>query len=218
MGEEFCNNSKVNKISFTGSTRVGKLLMKMSSDTIKRVSLELGGNAAFIVFDDADIEQAVKAAIASKFRNAGQTCVCADRFIVHESVEEEFTKLLGEKVASMKIGSGINPETTIGPLISSSAAENVKEKVDEAILDGAECVVGGNPIPELGPNFYQPTVLRNVKSSSKVWNTETFGPVAAIRTFHSEEEAIDMANDTRSGLASYFCTNDMSRAFRVSSR
>ena len=218
VGEEFCTNPKVKKISFTGSTRVGKLLMKLSSDTVKRVSLELGGNAAFIVFDDADIEQAVRAAIASKFRNAGQTCVCADRFLIHQSVEDEFTKLLCEKIASMKIGSGMAKDTSMGPLISASAAQNVKQKVDEAISDGAECILGGDLLPELGPNFHQPTVLRNVNTQSKIWATETFGPVVAIRTFHSEEEAIELANDTKTGLASYFCTNDMSRVFRVSSR
>lgn len=192
--------------------------MKMSSDTVKKVSLELGGNAVFIVFDDADIEQAVKAAIASKFRNAGQTCVCADRFLVHESIEEEFTKQLCEKVALMKVGCGMEADTTMGPLISASAAQNVKDKVDEAIVDGAECLQGGNLMPELGPNFYQPTVLRNVNTDSKIWATETFGPVVAMRSFHCEEEAIELANDTRTGLASYFCTNDMARVFRVSSR
>lgn len=190
--------------------------MKMGSDTVKRVSMELGGNAAFIVFDDADIEQAVNAAVASKFRNAGQTCVCADRFIIHESVEKEFIDQLCEKVKNMKVGDGSISGTNIGPLISSKAAQSVKDKVEEAISDGAECVVGGNLLPNLGPNFYEPTILRNVALSSEIWNTETFGPVAAIRTFVTEEEAIELANDTNTGLASYFCTNDMSRVFRVS--
>ena len=217
IGEEFCTNTSVKKISFTGSTRVGKLLMKLSSDTVKRVSMELGGNAAFIVFDDADIEQAVKAAVASKFRNAGQTCVCADRFIIHESVEKEFIEQLHDKVKTMKVGDGSISSTNIGPLVSSKAAQSVKDKVEEAIADGAECVVGGNPLPNLGPNFYEPTILRNVASSSKIWNTETFGPVVAITSFVTEEEAIELANDTNTGLASYFCTNDMSRVFRVSS-
>lgn len=188
----------------------------MGSDTVKRVSMELGGNAAFIVFDDADIEQAVNAAVASKFRNAGQTCVCADRFIIHESVEKEFIDQLCEKVKNMKVGDGSISGTNIGPLISSKAAQSVKDKVEKAISDGAECVVGGNLLPNLGPNFYEPTILRNVALSSEIWNTETFGPVAAIRTFVTEEEAIELANDTNTGLASYFCTNDMSRVFRVS--
>mmetsp|Transcript_12739 Transcript_12739/g.19293 ORF Transcript_12739/g.19293 Transcript_12739/m.19293 type:complete len:265 (+) Transcript_12739:957-1751(+) len=213
-----CTNPIVKKVSFTGSTRVGKLLMKMSSDTVKRLSLELGGNAPFIVFGDADIEQSVKAAIASRFRNAGQTCVCADRFLVHDSVEEEFTKLLCKEIESLKVGPGMAMGTNVGPLISKSAVENVKEKVEEAISDGAECIVGGSSLPDIGPNFYQPTVLRNVATSSRIWATETFGPVVALRSFHSEEEAIELANDTKAGLASYICTNDMSRAFRVSSR
>lgn len=218
IGEEFCTNPLVKKITFTGSTRVGKLLLKMSSETVKRASMELGGNAAFIVFEDADIDQAVSAAMASKFRNAGQTCVCADRFIIHESIEREFTEKLCEKVKSINIGSGLGTEMTMGPLISAIAAHNVKVKVDEAIDDGAECVVGGNTLSDLGPNFFEPTILRNVDTSSKIWNTETFGPVASIRTFQSEEEAIELANDTSTGLASYFCTKDMDRVFRVSSR
>ena len=156
--------------------------------------------------------------MASKFRNSGQTCVCADRFLVHESVENEFTKLLCREVESLQVGPGIVAGNNMGPLISKSAAETVKEKVDEAVADGAECLVGGSLLPEMGPNFYQPTVLRNVATSSRIWATETFGPVVPLRTFSSEEEAIELANDTTAGLASYVCTNDMSRAFRVSSR
>lgn len=143
IGEEFCKNPNVQKISFTGSTRVGKLLMKMSSDTVKRLSLELGGNAPFIVFDDADIDQAIKAAIASKFRNAGQTCVCADRFLIHETLEGEFSRRLCEEIKSMNVGPGIVTGTNVGPLISAQAACGVQEKVDEAISEGAECVIGG---------------------------------------------------------------------------
>jgi len=139
-------NPEVRKITFTGSTRVGKLLMKMSSETVKKVSLELGGNAAFVVFDDADIDQAVKAAVASKFRNAGQTCVCADRFIVHEKVEQEFINQLCTLLSSYKIGPGLNADTKIGPLISSAAMNGVHNKVKEAISDGAECLLGGNPM------------------------------------------------------------------------
>lgn len=218
IGEEFCTNPEVRKISFTGSTRVGKLLMKMSSDTVKKISLELGGNAAFIVFEDADIDQAVKAAIASKFRNAGQTCVCADRFIIHESVVEEFIRHLCKALESFKVGHGSDTTCNMGPLISATAAKTVHDKVEEAISNGAQCILGGKLIQELGPNFYEPTVLRDVQPSSKIWNTETFGPVIPIVTFHNEEEAIAIANDTKTGLASYFCTKDMSRAFRVSSR
>ncbi len=156
--------------------------------------------------------------MASKFRNAGQTCVSADRFLVHESVEEEFTMAICKEVESLKVGSGMEADNTMGPLISKAAVENVKEKVDEAVSDGAECLIGGGLLPGLGPNFYQPTVLRDVKTSSRIWATETFGPVIPLRSFRSEEEAIELANDTTAGLASYICTNDMSRAFRVSSR
>jgi succinate-semialdehyde dehydrogenase/glutarate-semialdehyde dehydrogenase len=241
-------NPAVKKISFTGSTAVGKLLMKLSSDTVKRLSLgkkamhkeltcfwirlstltshfaqttvlaELGGNAPFIVFEDADIEQAVNAAIASKFRNAGQTCVCADRFIIHEDIEEEFIEGLRRKLAKFQVGAGLREETNMGPLISESAAISVKEKVDEAIGQGAECILGGELLTDLGPNFLQPTILRNVDPSSRIWSTETFGPVVAITTFLREEEAIDLANDSNFGLASYFCSKDMARVFRVAER
>ena len=180
--------------------------------------IELGGNAPFIVFDDANIEKAVAAAVASKFRNAGQTCVCADRFIIHSSVENRFLNKLCDKVSKFHVGPGIDQKTTMGPLISENAVHNLKEKVEEAIAEGSECIIGGSPIPDLGPNFFQPTILRNVQPTSKIWRTETFGPVASISTFDTEEEAIDLANDTNSGLAAYFCTQDMSRIFRVSSR
>ena len=182
------------------------------------VTSELGGNAPFIVFDDADIEQAVNAAIASKFRNAGQTCVCADRFLIHQSVVDDFVMALEEKVQKIQVGPGLNEDTTMGPLITSFAANAIKEKVDEAIADGAECIIGGSLLPTLGPNFFEPTILTNVKASSRIWHTETFGPVAAIKTFNNEEEAIQLANDSASGLSSYICTSDMARAFRVAER
>jgi succinate-semialdehyde dehydrogenase/glutarate-semialdehyde dehydrogenase len=218
IGEEFCSNPIVKKISFTGSTAVGKLLMRQSSESLKRLSLELGGNAPFIVFDDADIEQAAHAAVASKFRNAGQTCVCADRFIVHEAVEEEFIAALKGIVSKFNIGPGIDENTTMGPLISEMAAKSVEAKIFDSARDGAQIVYGGSLIPHLGPNFLQPTIVRNVESSSKLWCTETFGPVIAIATFRHEEEAIDLANDTPTGLASYFCSQDLSRVFRVAER
>jgi len=182
------------------------------------MTLELGGNAPFIVFEDADIEQAVHAAMASKFRNAGQTCVCADRFIIHESVADGFVAALKEKVQKITIGSGLNEDTSMGPLIVPFAAKTMKNKVDEAIADGAECIVGGSLLPDLGPNFFQPTILTNVKESSRIWHTETFGPVAPIMTFNHEDEAIELANNSPSGLSSYLCTTDMSRAFRVAER
>lgn len=218
VGNEFTSNPTVKKISFTGSTAVGKLLMKQSSDTVKRLSLELGGNAPFIVFDDADLDTAVSAAMASKYRNAGQTCVCADRFLVHRSVHDAFIAKLTEKVRQLKVGPGCEPGTTMGPLISEAAAQSVKEKVEEALGGGGECVVGGSALPEIGPNFYQPTIVTNVSPDSKLWCAETFGPVAAVRAFDTEEEAIDLANDSTVGLASYFCSRDLARVFRVAGR
>jgi succinate-semialdehyde dehydrogenase/glutarate-semialdehyde dehydrogenase len=214
VGKEFCRNPLVKKISFTGSTAVGKALMKQSSDTVKRLSLELGGNAPFIVFDDADIEQAVDAAVASKFRNSGQTCVCADRFIIQESVLNAFLFSLIARISTFKIGPGLQDTTTMGPLISTAAVKSVKEKVEEAVDKGAEILIGGKNMSDLGPNYFEPTVLRNVDTKSKIWSEETFGPVVAIATFKREEEALEMANDTRSGLAAYFCTRDMDRIFR----
>lgn len=218
VGTELCTNPLVKKISFTGSTPVGKLLMKLSSDTVKRLSLELGGNAPFIVFEDADIDQAVDAAMASKFRNAGQTCVCADRFLVHRSVEDEFVTKFAEKVSELRVGPGIDKATTMGPLITETAVENVKEKVAEALGEGSECVIGGLPMTDVGPNFFQPTILRHVDTNSRIWKSETFGPVAAVRAFDTEEEAIELANDTTTGLAAYFCSKDLSQVFRVAGR
>jgi len=216
VGDEMCTNPIVKKISFTGSTPVGKLLMKLSSDTVKRVSLELGGNAAFVVFEDADIDLAVNAAMTSKFRNAGQTCVCSDRFIIQESVVEAFVAKLAEKVKELNVGHGMKDGVTMGPMISTLPVQNLKGKVDDAIAEGATCVIGGSPLPELGPNYFDPTILTNVSTKSVVWRTETFGPVVAVNTFKSEEEALSLANDTPTGLASYFCTKDMSRIFRFS--
>lgn len=218
IGEEFCSSPIVKKLSFTGSTAVGKLLMRQSSDTLKRLSLELGGNAPFIVFDDADIEQAAHAAVASKFRNAGQTCVCADRFIVHEAVEEAFIAALKGIVSKFQIGRGLDEKTTMGPLITEMAAKSVEAKIFDSVNEGAQIVYGGSLIPHLGPNFLQPTIVRNVKSSSKLWCTETFGPVIAITTFRHEDDAVNLANDTPTGLASYFCSQDLSRVFRVAER
>jgi succinate-semialdehyde dehydrogenase/glutarate-semialdehyde dehydrogenase len=162
VGNEFCTNPLVQKISFTGSTRVGKLLMKLSSDTVKRLSLELGGNAPFVVFSDADIDQAVNSAMSSKFRNAGQTCVCSDRFLVHSTVHDEFLEKLIAKAKEVKVGPGIEPNTQMGPLISTKAVDMVAQKVQQAIQDGARCELGGTPLIALGPHFYPLTILSNV--------------------------------------------------------
>ena len=216
VGREFCTNAAVRKISFTGSTAVGKTLMQQSAETVQRLSLELGGNAVFVVFADADVDQAVLAAVAAKYRNAGQTCVCADRFLVHEAVHDEFVEKLRQKVETFVVGDGMDPTTTMGPLITSTAVDRVAAKVEQAIQEGAVCVTGGSTLPAVGPNFYAPTILTNVDAKSKIWGTETFGPVAPIRSFQTEEEALEIANDTRVGLASYFCTKDLSRAFRFS--
>jgi len=197
---------------------VGKLLMEQSSSTMKKLSLELGGNAPFVVFEDASIEQAVATAIASKFRNAGQTCTCADRFLIHSSVYEEFIELFTKKTKALVVGDGMQDDTTIGPLITSRAAETVHQKVQDAIAAGAECILGGSPRTDLGPQFMEPTILTNVDTASALWTGETFGPVAAIRSFETEEEVLAIANDSRSGLASYFCTKDLSRAFRFAER
>jgi succinate-semialdehyde dehydrogenase/glutarate-semialdehyde dehydrogenase len=229
VGTEFCTHPFVRKISFTGSTKVGKLLMKQSSDTVKRTSLELGGNAPFVVFDDvADLDQAVDAAMVSKFRNAGQTCVCADRFLVQAGIHDEFVARLVAKVESeLRVGPGIDPKTTMGPLITANAVESVTQKVNEAIEEGAKCWTGnggtsatdGDPASSpLGPHFMAPIVLTGVDRESAIWKTETFGPVAPIMSFDTEEEALEIANDSSVGLASYFCTSDLSRAFRFAQK
>jgi succinate-semialdehyde dehydrogenase/glutarate-semialdehyde dehydrogenase len=168
--------------------------------------------------EDAFVDQAVDAAVASKFRNAGQTCVCSDRFLLHESVHDIFVEKLRQKVEDFVVGSGMDASTTMGPLITADAVANVAQKVKEAIAEGATCVTGGFPLDDAGSNFYAPTILTNVDRNSRIWSTETFGPVAAIRSFATEEEALEIANDARVGLASYFCTRDLSRVFRFSKR
>lgn len=215
VGAELCSNLIVKKISFTGSVAVGKLLAKQSADTVKKVSLELGGNAPFIVFDDADLDVAVSSTIASKFRHAGQTCVCADRFLVHNSIHDEFVSKFVAAVEQFKVDQGMNEGTTMGPLITQKAAESVEAKVQEALAEGGKCLTGGSALTEVGANFFQPTIITSVATNSRLWKEETFGPVAAIRSFDTEEEAIELANDCSVGLASYFCSSDLSRVFRV---
>lgn len=218
IGHEFCTNPAVAKVSFTGSTGVGKQLVKWSSSTMKRISMELGGNAPFIVFEDADLDQAVSAAVASKFRNAGQTCVCSDRFLIHESIHDEFVKRLVKKIdETIRVGDGMSEGTTMGPLITKSAASKTHERVQSAVKEGAKCVYGDVDESPSG-QFHKPIVLTNVEPDSLVWREENFGPIVPIRSFRGEGEALIAANDSTVGLASYFCTRDFSRAFRFAER
>src|SRR5262245_9973955 len=214
IGGEFTSNPLVRKLTFTGSTPVGKLLMSQCAGTVKKVSLELGGNAPFIVFDDADLEPAVNGALASKYRNAGQTCVCANRIYVQSGIYDRFASRLAEKVAEMKVGNGLEQGTVIGPLIEEKAVAKVEEHVRDALSKGAKVLVGGKRA-EGGGHFYVPTVLTDVKADMLAIHEETFGPVAPLMKFDTEEEVIRLANSTEFGLASYFYTRDISRAWRV---
>lgn len=204
----------VRKISFTGSTRVGKLLMRQAADSVKKLSLELGGNAPFIVFDDADIEAAVQGAMASKFRNTGQTCVCVNRFYVQDSVYDLFTAKLAEAVGKLKIASGFEDGVTQGPLINDQAFEKVENHVNDAVAKGGVVLTGGKK-SVLGGNFYEPTVIANAHHAMRIASEETFGPVAACYRFSSEEEVLELANATDSGLAAYFYSRDIGRVWRV---
>jgi succinate-semialdehyde dehydrogenase/glutarate-semialdehyde dehydrogenase len=215
VGQEMTANSLVRKVSFTGSTEIGKLLMRQCASTVKKVSLELGGNAPFIVFDDADLDAAVKGAIASKYRNAGQTCVCANRLLVQDGVYEAFAGRLAQAVKAMKVGAGIETGTVIGPLIDMKAIEKVEEHVGDALKKGARVVIGGQR-HALGGSFYEPTILADVTTDMQVTREETFGPVAPLFRFKTEAEAIQMANDTEFGLAAYFYSRDVNRVWRVS--
>lgn len=215
IGSELCRNSKVRKLSFTGSTKVGQLLMEQCAPTIKKLSLELGGNAPFIVFDDADIDKAVQGAIASKFRNAGQTCVCANRLLVQDKIYDEFAKRLKAEVQKLKVGDGLSKEVDQGPLINQKAVEKVEEHIQDALDKGAKLTLGGKR-HELGATFFEPTILVDVDDSMKLSQEETFGPVAGLFRFKEEKEVIAMANATQYGLASYFYTQDANRIWRVS--
>ena len=215
VGGELTSNPTVRKLSFTGSTEVGKLLMKQCADTMKKLSLELGGNAPFIVFDDADLDAAVQGAIASKYRNAGQTCVCANRLLVQAGVYDAFAEKLSKAVQEqLKVGNGLEDGITQGPLIDEAAVKKVEEHIQDALDKGAEVAIGGSR-HELGGTFFQPTVLTNVTVNMKVANEETFGPLAPLFKFESEEEAIRMGNDTEFGLAAYFYSRDLGRVWRV---
>jgi succinate-semialdehyde dehydrogenase / glutarate-semialdehyde dehydrogenase len=217
IGRELTSNPLVRKLSFTGSTEIGKQLMAQCSSTVKKISLELGGNAPFIVFDDADLDAAVEGALQSKYRNSGQTCVCTNRMLVQDGVYEPFTRKLAEAVGKLKVGDGLRAETQQGPLIDEAAVKKVEEHIADAVAKGAKVVTGGAR-HALGGTFFQPTVLSGVTPEMKVSREETFGPVAPVYRFATEEEAIRMANDTECGLASYFYTRDLARAWRVSER
>ena len=215
IGLALTDSKIVRKLSFTGSTAVGKILTRNCADTMKKVSMELGGNAPFIVFDDADLDAAVAGAMISKFRNTGQTCVCTNRFLVQEGIYEEFVKRLADAVKTLNVGNGMDEGVNQGPLISLKALDKVKDHLSDAVDRGAVIVAGGKP-HQNGGTMFEPTVVSNVDSSMKIASEETFGPLAPIFKFSTEQEAIDMANDTEFGLASYFFTNDINRIWRVS--
>ena len=215
MGAELTSNPTVRKLSFTGSTEVGKLLMSQCASTVKKVSLELGGNAPFIVFDDADLDAAVAGAMASKYRNAGQTCVCANRLLVQDGIHDAFAAKMAEAVNGLKVGNGLEDGTQQGPLIDMRAVEKVEEHIADATAKGAKVVAGGAR-HALGGSFFQPTLLTGVTPAMAVAREETFGPVAPLFRFSTEDEAVRMANDTEFGLAAYFYSRDVGRVWRVS--
>jgi succinate-semialdehyde dehydrogenase / glutarate-semialdehyde dehydrogenase len=214
IGGELTANADVRKVTFTGSTEVGRLLMKQSADTIKKLSLELGGNAPFIVFDDADLDAAVEGAIISKYRNAGQTCVCANRLYVQAGVYDAFAEKLVAAVAKLKVGNGFEPGVQQGPLIDNAAVEKVEEHIQDAVSKGGKVLLGGKR-HALGQTFFEPTVLANVTPQMKVAKEETFGPLAPLFRFQTDKQAIEMANDTEFGLASYFYSRDIGRIWRA---
>lgn len=214
IGEEMTTNALVKKISFTGSTRVGKILMKQCADTVKKMSMELGGNAPFIVFDDADIDAAVAGAMMSKYRNSGQTCVCANRLFVQAGVYEAFTKKLAEQVRAIKVGNGLDDGVMQGPLISQAAADNAEALVADAKDKGATVLCGGQRV-EADKNFFEPTILTHVNNDMRVANEEIFGPIAPIFKFETDEEGITLANRTEYGLAGYFYSRDIGRVWRI---
>ncbi|MBH9969548.1 MULTISPECIES: NADP-dependent succinate-semialdehyde dehydrogenase [unclassified Commensalibacter] len=213
IGGELTTNPIVRKLTFTGSTEIGAQLIQESAGTVKKLSMELGGNAPFIVFEDADIDAAVEGAMMSKYRNAGQTCVCANRFYVHDSVYDQFIEKFKHAVTKLKVGNGLNKDVTIGPLIDRNALKKVKEHIDDAVNKGATVVMGGKALEGC---FFEPTILSNVPFNALVSKEETFGPLAPVYRFETEEEVIHLANDTEFGLASYFYANDISRITRVS--
>jgi succinate-semialdehyde dehydrogenase/glutarate-semialdehyde dehydrogenase len=214
IGKALCDSPLVRHLSFTGSTPVGRILMEQCAPTIKKVALELGGHAPFIVFEDADLDAAVTGAMQSKYRNAGQTCVCTNRFYVHESLHDAFVEKLSQATKRLVIGPGLDKGVQLGPLIDQQAIDKVEQHVQDAVAKGARVMSGGKR-HALGGNFYEPTVLAGVKKGMLITEEETFGPVAAVIPFTSESEVIQMANDSEYGLASYFYSRDISRIWRV---
>jgi succinate-semialdehyde dehydrogenase/glutarate-semialdehyde dehydrogenase len=212
IGETLMKSNKVKKLTFTGSTEVGKTLMKLASDTVKKLSLELGGHAPFIVFEDADLEKAAKGLLQSKYRNAGQTCICANRIYVHEKVAKSFTSLFVEEVSKLKVGNGLERGIDIGPLIDRDALEKVQEHIEDAKRKGAEVSFGGEVMEK---TFMEPTVLSNVKDDMICMQEETFGPLAPISTFNEEAEVLERANNSPYGLAAYVYTENLGRMYRV---
>lgn len=215
VGKVLTTHPDIKKISFTGSTAVGKILMRQAADTVKKASMELGGNAPFIVFDDADIDAALDGAMASKYRNAGQTCVCANRFFVQSGVYDEFVEKFSARVAVLSVGNGASDGIEVGPLINAAALDKVEKLVESATAEGASAVVGGGRA-SLGGNFYQPTVLSGARADMAIAQAEIFGPVAPVFKFETEEEVVQHANDTPYGLAAYFYARDLGRVWRVS--
>jgi succinate-semialdehyde dehydrogenase/glutarate-semialdehyde dehydrogenase len=214
IGGELTSNPAVRKITFTGSTEVGRVLLAQAAQTIKKCSMELGGNAPFIVFDDADLDAAIEGAMTSKYRNAGQTCVCANRLLVQDGIYDAFAERLADKVRTLKIGPGVEPDVTQGPLIDDAALAKVEALVADAIAKGANVLAGGKR-HERGGTFYQPTVLANVSADMRCAREEIFGPVAPLFRFKDEAEAIALANATEYGLAGYFYARDLGRVWRV---
>ena len=217
IGRVLCDSPVVRHLSFTGSTPVGRILMQQCAPTIKKLALELGGHAPFIVFEDADLEAAVEGALASKYRNAGQTCVCTNRFYVHESLHDAFVQKLAAGAAQIRVGNGFEAGIGLGPLIDSQAVDKVRDHVADALAKGAK-LEGGGRAHAMGGLFYEPTVLSNVSADMKIMREETFGPVAAVVKFSTEEEAVSAANDTDFGLAAYFYSRDIGRVWRVAEK
>jgi succinate-semialdehyde dehydrogenase / glutarate-semialdehyde dehydrogenase len=216
IGKEFTSNPLIRKISFTGSTRVGKLLLQQCAQQVKRVTMELGGNAPFIVFEDADLEKAAEGLILCKFRNAGQTCVAANRIFVHDSVYDEFVKKFVEKTSKLIVGRGTDDQVKVGPLINLAAVDKVAFQVKDAVEKGAKIAYGGSVIhPVSGGYYHEPTILTNVTSKMLCFEEETFGPLAPIHRFTNEEQVVQMANDSSCGLAAYYYTKDLARIFRL---